>query len=553
MKRLVVRLLFAVGLLALVLLLPTATIKTNQLEIKIGSASIVYATETPDYTCNGSADDVEFQLALDALPATGGQIRILAGTYTFAATVTRAIPAVTISGAGKNTIINFNATTALFRAGGNNWTFKDFTTDAGGIDVSTTTGWAFFNITIGSTYFSTMYLANTVNLGSASSEVYNMYLGTGKLYFGLAQDADISRIGADVVGLGTGDQLWLTGSDDTTQLFSTRLTGDTWNPFGIGARGWLSWGSGGAAGDVELSRHSAGKLLMSAASPSAVSDFIIRETSDATKLAAGNQVSGITVSGVEADTELASLLAVKETRFALKVSQSGGGSLRPLTFEMGSTEALRILTDGSIQVKSPLKILEAGGTPTLYGIFSVADLTTGDKTYTFPNATGTVVTTGNLTDITATGTIASGTWQGTTIKQPYVAIATTVGDANTLTLHDFLTGTPTTNYIPKWNGTDWTWAVDATGAGGGTAGALGASAWVVSSNAPATIIAFATVCQSAGYPVWVCDGTADEVQLQAANNLACHTIYVCFVRPIIEMLKSSRRITYELFFLLQFY
>ena len=35
------------------------------------------------------------------------------------------------------------------------------------------------------------------------------------------------------------------------------------------------------------------------------------------------------------------------------------------------------------------------------------------------SATGTVVTTGNLTDITATGTIASGTWQGTAVGASY--------------------------------------------------------------------------------------------------------------------------------------
>ncbi|TPW02898.1 MAG: Uncharacterized protein FD129_3128, partial [bacterium] len=56
-----------------------------------------------------------------------------------------------------------------------------------------------------------------------------------------------------------------------------------------------------------------------------------------------------------------------------------------------------------------------GATPTLYGIFDVADLTTADKTYTLPDATGTVITTGNLSAITATGTITSGTWNATDI------------------------------------------------------------------------------------------------------------------------------------------
>ncbi|MEK7216688.1 MAG: hypothetical protein AAB289_13955, partial [Chloroflexota bacterium] len=44
---------------------------------------------------------------------------------------------------------------------------------------------------------------------------------------------------------------------------------------------------------------------------------------------------------------------------------------------------------------SELKILEAGTTPTLFGIFDIADLSTTDKTYTFPDVSGTVYTSGN--------------------------------------------------------------------------------------------------------------------------------------------------------------
>ena len=49
-----------------------------------------------------------------------------------------------------------------------------------------------------------------------------------------------------------------------------------------------------------------------------------------------------------------------------------------------------------------LKILEGGATPTLYGIFSVADLSTADKTYTFPNRSLTIdnLTTSSTTNLT---------------------------------------------------------------------------------------------------------------------------------------------------------
>jgi hypothetical protein len=52
------------------------------------------------------------------------------------------------------------------------------------------------------------------------------------------------------------------------------------------------------------------------------------------------------------------------------------------------------------------------------GLLTVTD-PTADNTWTLPNASGTVITTGNLTSITATGTITSGTWNGTAIGAQY--------------------------------------------------------------------------------------------------------------------------------------
>lgn len=48
------------------------------------------------------------------------------------------------------------------------------------------------------------------------------------------------------------------------------------------------------------------------------------------------------------------------------------------------------------------------------GTFSMAALS-GARTWTMPDAGGTVITTGNLTSITTVGTIGTGTWQGTVI------------------------------------------------------------------------------------------------------------------------------------------
>lgn len=57
-----------------------------------------------DYVCNGTADEVEIQAAIDALPATGGRVSLSSGTFsTSAAIYTRR--KLTLSGQGKSTII----------------------------------------------------------------------------------------------------------------------------------------------------------------------------------------------------------------------------------------------------------------------------------------------------------------------------------------------------------------------------------------------------------------------------------------------------------------
>ncbi len=68
-------------------------------------------------------------------------------------------------------------------------------------------------------------------------------------------------------------------------------------------------------------------------------------------------------------------------------------SLGTLTADWNQNGAFDILLNNSA---SELKILENGGTPSFFGVFDVADLTTADKIYTFPNATGTVALTSDI-------------------------------------------------------------------------------------------------------------------------------------------------------------
>ena len=95
-------------------------------------------TET-DYLCDGTADDVEIQAAVDSLPSGGGMVVLSEGTFTLSATVTRSIDNITIMGMGMGTRLVNNASTKLISDGAQaGWAFLEFDVDAGDITASGT-------------------------------------------------------------------------------------------------------------------------------------------------------------------------------------------------------------------------------------------------------------------------------------------------------------------------------------------------------------------------------------------------------------------------------
>ncbi len=93
----------------------------------------------PDYLCDGTADDVEIQAAVDSLPSTGGMVILSEGTFTLSATVTRSNDNITIMGMGMGTRLVNDAATVLISDGGQNgWAFLEFDVDAGDITASGT-------------------------------------------------------------------------------------------------------------------------------------------------------------------------------------------------------------------------------------------------------------------------------------------------------------------------------------------------------------------------------------------------------------------------------
>lgn len=208
--------------------------------------------QTADYTCDGTSDDVEFQAALDALPATGGQLFVLAGTYDFDVTVTRAIADVSIVGIGASVHFQNDGVDTIFDAGGNNWVFSNFEADAGGLSMGATTDWMWLYITIGSTH----YPLRTDNYssedfvggpGSSTDEAIARFDGaTGKLIQDYTSNAPtISNTGDMTVdGDATVDNLITAGTVDgvDVSVHDTATTG----VHGVGANTLLHTGNLGS-------------------------------------------------------------------------------------------------------------------------------------------------------------------------------------------------------------------------------------------------------------------------------------------------------------------
>lgn len=72
----------------------------------VGTSTAGWTLADCDYLCDGTADDVEINAAIQALPDTGGEIVILDGTYQLTNDINTSKPNVTISGNGHSTILS---------------------------------------------------------------------------------------------------------------------------------------------------------------------------------------------------------------------------------------------------------------------------------------------------------------------------------------------------------------------------------------------------------------------------------------------------------------
>ncbi len=175
-----------------------STIGQGQVVLTIGT---VEAGGTADYSCDGVADNAQFQLAFNALPnaggVVGGKIVVLAGTYNFAAPVTRPIDNITVEGMGRSTYITG---APAFLVGGNNWVSRNIRLDANGINAGAITTWTGENIWFGATYYA--YTTGS-SIAAASWDIPS---GRGPTFKVAASNASVSSIAqADYVCDGAAD------------------------------------------------------------------------------------------------------------------------------------------------------------------------------------------------------------------------------------------------------------------------------------------------------------------------------------------------------------
>lgn len=74
-------------------------------KIVAAANSSVESQQFADYVCDGTADNVEIQAALDALPTAGGKVLLLEGTFSISAAIQEDTNNVTIEGMGINATI----------------------------------------------------------------------------------------------------------------------------------------------------------------------------------------------------------------------------------------------------------------------------------------------------------------------------------------------------------------------------------------------------------------------------------------------------------------
>lgn len=94
----------------------------------VGTSTAGWTADDCDYLCDGTADDVEINAAIQALPSTGGEVVILDGTYNITAKIKVSNNYVALIGNGANTVLKriFHESSGVVDVSGHLCACKDF-------------------------------------------------------------------------------------------------------------------------------------------------------------------------------------------------------------------------------------------------------------------------------------------------------------------------------------------------------------------------------------------------------------------------------------------
>lgn len=203
--------------------------------IRIGSEA--EAAGSVDYTFGVANANVQFQTALNALPATGGRLVVVSAVqvnWAALTTVTRAIDNVIVEGSGAGTYFVGDGATPLFTAGGNNWVFSNIRTDAGGLSMGATTGWQWNDVVVNATYY-----ALRSPDGSAVARTIESTVATGTAPLTVSSTTLNTNLNADYVDGQHGAYYapvaspTFTGTATAPTVNATTFTGPTGIPYVI--------------------------------------------------------------------------------------------------------------------------------------------------------------------------------------------------------------------------------------------------------------------------------------------------------------------------------
>lgn len=93
----------------------------------------------------------------------------------------------------------------------------------------------------------------------------------------------------------------------------------------------------------------------------------------------------------------------------------------PVTYGLSATGSMTVVSLSNVDAFSYLSATEAAWQYQDYLLrLQMPNTATANRIWKLPDASGDIITTGNLTSVTAVGTIASGTWQGSIIGPSYL-------------------------------------------------------------------------------------------------------------------------------------